>query len=329
MTPDYSIPGASNGGCNNCHGNLATAPDMWSEWKTAGHATALAREIEGSAGAHFTESCLPCHTVGYETAATAANNGFDDVEPTSGWSYPATLEAGNWNALATNAKLGPLSGIQCENCHGPQSGPTGYPHAQTASNTNWATCNANSDCPSQVCDTSLPSGSFAGNCVPDTRARISWSAAVCANCHQEAPHHYHPAQWDSGMHSDLTLAYQDGTVEGRGTTAAHCGRCHTAQGYAQYVGQLQQGETGNLTSDGLPVTKNGGGVQTNAATVLSLTKLGLTQAAVQPQTCVACRDPPQLIVNGKDTYQLRAYDTIPGLPNGMGKIPGPARASSA
>jgi hypothetical protein len=276
-TPDGSMPSL----CSTCHGNLPQATDQWTPFKDTNHYWGLQKKLDGVSTQHFTEECLSCHTVGYDK--TASNGGFDDLEAQSSWTFPTTLKAGNWDQLVNDPKLGVVAGIQCENCHGPQLGPSGGPHTSSTK----------------------PTGA-------DTGARISWSSDVCGSCHQEEPYHYKPGQWAESKHASLELAYYDATVEARGTTAAHCGRCHTAQGYAQYVSQLQQGYTGNLTTDGKPA--NG----SNTATITSLTNLGLTQATVQSQTCAACHDPH----NATNPAQLRIYDTVPGLPNGLGKISG-------
>jgi hypothetical protein len=292
MMPDYAIPDVAIAGdtCNSCHDD-STAPNPWPAWKGTAHASALERKLKGVAGPHFSRECLSCHTLGDD--AFAANNGFDDVEAaTPSWKYPtvpAALDPAstNWTDLVNTPNLGRLAGIQCESCHGPQDQPSGGAHKSTM-------------------------GGKAG----DVSARVSWSADVCASCHQEEPFHYKPEQWSAGGHANMELTIVDATWEARGTTAAHCGRCHTAQGYAQYVGQLKLGEMGNLTSDGQPVTKDASGTQTNAATQASLTKLGLTQAEAQSQTCQACHDPH----DRTNPFQLRIYDTVPGLPNGQGTI---------
>ncbi len=278
-TADGSVPGL----CSTCHGNLPTATDNWATHKNTKHFDSLHNQLDGITTTHFTSECMSCHTVGYDKTAT--NGGFDDLEATSTWTFPPTPQIGNWDKLVNDPVLGPLAGIQCENCHGPQLGPSGGPHTSSTK----------------------PTGG-------DVQARVSWSSDVCATCHQEKPYNFKPGQWSTSKHADLHLAYVDATVETRGTTAAHCGRCHTAQGYAQYVRQLQLGYTGNLTTDGKPATAS----PSNASTIASLTKLGLTQAEVQSQTCAACHDPH----DATNPAQLRIYDTVPGLPNGQGKIAG-------
>jgi hypothetical protein len=269
--------------CGLCHGQAAIpkATDNFTPWKKTAHYSSLQRKIEGSVGPHFTEECLSCHTVGYDK--TAANNGFDDVQKTSGWQYPATLEAGNWSTLLSTPALGQLAGIQCESCHGPQVQGGTSPHSNSV--------------------------------TQDYAARVSWSSDVCSSCHQDAPLHFKPGQWETSKHGDLTLSLLEATVETRGVTAAHCGRCHSAQGYAQYVKQLKQGYNGQLTSDGKPAT---GSPQTNVATIASLTTLGLTQAAVISQSCQTCHDPH----DATNPAQLRIYDSVASLPNGMTNISG-------
>jgi hypothetical protein len=209
----------------------------------------------------------------------AQNGGFDDVAAKVGWSFPATLVPGNWAQLEVSQPgLAALGNVQCESCHGPQFSD-GHPF--------------------------------------DTGARISWSAEVCASCHQEAPMTYAPSQWSPSKHADPTLAMQVGTVEGRPNGgAAHCARCHTAQGFARYARQLENGYAGWLTTDGLPPANADAGAPSNAATDAWLTSIGLTRATVQPQTCAACHDPH----DATNPAQLRLSDGVPGLPNGQATI---------
>jgi hypothetical protein len=268
---------AAQATCTLCH-NGAIAPDVFTPWKASKHYAALQRSLDGVYGASFAPEQLSRYTVGYEMSA--ANGGFDDVQASAGWTIPDTLQPGNWDALLATPALGQLAGIQCESCHGPQAAGITGPHANA---------------------TNL-----------DLGARISWSSDVCARCHQQGPGDDKAQQWAMGKHADLTLAYQNATVEARGTTAAHCGRCHSAQGFGQYAAQLAQGYAGLLTSDGKPPTAS------NAATLASLTSLGLTQATVEPQSCAACHDPH----DATHPSQLRVYDAVASLPNGMTGISG-------
>src|SRR5262249_52280560 len=61
-------------------------------------------------------------------------------------------------------------------------------------------------------------------------------------------HHDRGFLLSRGAHHDLQLTLDQATVESRGETAAHCGRCHSAQGYKGYLSQLSHGNTGPLTT---------------------------------------------------------------------------------
>jgi predicted CXXCH cytochrome family protein len=271
--------------CLMCHGSgTDIAPNIFPPWEGTAHYSALQRKIDGEDGPGFTAECLSCHTVGYDKLASAKNNGFDDVEATSGWTFPATLEASNWTTLLDTPNLGQLAGIQCENCHGPQAGGTTGPHANISN--------------------------------LDIGARISFSAAVCATCHQEGPLYYKPAQWEGSPHADLALAVSEGSVE-ESPVPEHCGRCHTAQGYAQYAGGLVEGYYAYLTSDGKPLDTSPTPTNT-VATVAQMAALGMGKATVEPQTCTACHDPHA----ATNPSQLRIYDAVLALPNGMTNVSG-------
>ena len=258
------------------------APDVFTPWKKTKHYTAMQRAIDGAEGQGFTAPCLRCHSVGYDPSA--ANNGFDDVASASGWTVPAVDQPGNWATLEAVPKLGQLAGIQCESCHGPQAGTSAGPHANAAN--------------------------------LDIRARIKWSGDLCVTCHQESPTYYQGAQWSTSAHADRTLSVSAATVESLGTGAADCGRCHAAQGFAAYARQLSAGYAGPLTTDGQAPAP--GNPSPNAATTAWMTGLGLAAATVEPQTCAACHDPH----DATNPSQLRLYDAVASLPNGMTGVSG-------
>ncbi len=159
----------------------------------------------------------------------------------------------------------------------------------------------------------------------DDTAAVSFSEEVCGNCHGE-PFGPKADQWKQSSHAKLSIAISEGLA-----LPSMCGRCHTAQGYAQYAqqlgewtGQYPSGSAGYLTSDGLQATfvpgDGGTQVQTNAATAASTAALGMVASLVEPQTCQACHDPHNA---ANLPFQLRVYDTLPaGLPNGQGAIAG-------
>jgi hypothetical protein len=115
--------------CATCHPNKAAS------WAETDHATMFARGVDGMVSSHYASYCIGCHTVGYDT--TAENGGFDDVAAELGWTFPETLQPGNWDAVPLELKQ--LANIQCENCHGPGSEHNGNP-AGIAISLNADTC---------------------------------------------------------------------------------------------------------------------------------------------------------------------------------------------
>lgn len=226
--------------CTTCH-NGSTAPDQFTAWSQSGHAEIFTQNL--NTGTHYGEDCFSCHSVGFNK--TVANAGFDDASD-----YNAFVAAGllskpnpdNWkNMLAKFPESARMANIQCENCHGPNNHAALHP------------------------DT-----------TPDS-ARISISSDVCAECHGEPPRHARFQQWQESGHANFQVAIDESSVETRGTTAGHCGRCHTGQGFLAWIQQDDltlriQGASGN-------------------ATVAELTALGLTQDSIQPITCATCHDP--------------------------------------
>lgn len=220
-----AITGISSGGvplsasCTGCHSGTI-APDNFTSWRQTGHASIFTKNVNNPAG-HYSESCIECHTVGYNPGVK--NGGVDDAA-----SYAAFVDSGmlthgdpaNWNNI--NSKypdVAKLSNIQCENCHGPNNS---IQHS-----------NGKLDA-----------------------SRISISADVCGACHAEPPRHARFQQWELSGHANLELASDEGTVENRGATAGNCGRCHSGQGFLKWITQADmtksiQGKNGNATVDEL------------------------------------------------------------------------------
>ncbi len=275
MMTDYQ------GSCQPCH-NDAIAPDVFTPWSTTAHGIAVQHKLNGTYSdgvtplTYFPRSCMECHTVGDSPAAI--NNGFDDVEKTTGWAMPTKLQPGNWEDMVSNYPgLAKLAGIQCENCHGPQYADIG--HMSSAHTTSAST-------------------------TADKWTRVSFSEGVCASCHQDASHHYKPSQWATSAHAQRDLV-SNATFESRGTTAAHCGRCHSAQGFAAYSAQLAKGDPGLLHKpDG------------TAADEAYLRGLGLQASTIEAITCAACHDPH----DAKNPGQLRLGGDLKALPNGLTNI---------
>lgn len=98
--------------CALCHAENAAG------WAETNHADTLQPYLDAVPGNHFASYCLDCHTTGYNTAAGAVNDGFDDVATALGWTFPT---AAGENFAAMDNKLKQKSSVQCEACHGPGS----------------------------------------------------------------------------------------------------------------------------------------------------------------------------------------------------------------
>jgi hypothetical protein len=199
--------------CTACHNsptyvNATTAPDKFTPWAASGHSHIFTKNL--NAGGHYGPDCFPCHTVGFNTSASAVNNGFDDqanyatfIADTSMFSTSAdpTRYSRMWNTAAYSA-LARETNIQCENCHGPQN-----------------------------------SAGHATNPVPGgpNSPRTTMSADLCGSCHGEPARHGRFQQWEDSGHGNYELAVEEGM-------SANCAGCHSAQGFMIWLKQLQAGD---------------------------------------------------------------------------------------
>jgi len=245
--------------CTGCHRDGGIAPDMFTPWRETGHAEIFTQNMtppSNSPNGHYGSSCFACHTVGFDTDATADNNGFDDLPayanfgPTGpndhhgpsglinsgldGWYLMLTDTDANGDPLSLSP-LTRLANVQCEQCHGPQD----YTDAHGFDNPAYYE----------------PDGSDPSYENP----RVSLSANVCATCHGEPARHARFQQWQISGHADYELA------EGEGTNP-NCSRCHSANGFIQWTTELD-----NEADTNVDVTWN--------------------EDTVHPQTCVTCHEP--------------------------------------
>lgn len=105
------------------------------------------------------------------------------------------------------------------------------------------------------------------------------------------------ADWPKSKHANKELAVHEATWEGRKEAAAHCGRCHSEQGFKAWVPQLLKGDPSFF--------KKPDGSKADEAYIKSL---GLTKDQVRPITCAVCHS---------QAPTLRIKDNIPMLPNGL------------
>ncbi len=105
------------------------------------------------------------------------------------------------------------------------------------------------------------------------------------------------AQWARTGHANRELARLEATVETRGESAAHCGRCHAEQGFLAWLPQLEKGNSGLIAKpDGSP------------ADVAYLSNLGLNRFSVRPVTCTTCH---------RSDFTVRVTASTPVLPAGF------------
>jgi hypothetical protein len=262
--------------CTGCHRDGGVAPDNFTPWKASGHAEIFTQTLNDP-DTHARTSCLACHTVGWDLDVD--NGGHDDAPNYQNFLDQFTSDGvnfvgdpDNWTELlSTFPDVAKLSNVQCESCHGPNTTPL-----------------------------------HANGTLDD--ARVSISADVCGVCHGEPTRHARFQQWQEGPHSNYELSLEVGTVDARGATAGHCGRCHTGQGFIAWsqqddLTQRIQGANGN-------------------ATVAELTALGLTNDAVHPQTCAVCHDAhnPGTSSGDPNTATVRIEDNTPLLPAGFAAL---------
>ena len=201
--------------CTQCHGG-GLAQALVTPWSKTAHASVFTNVINGTAIAGYTESasCAPCHTVGYDANSTVNDGGFSYLATQLKWAFPATGQAGNFQAMPQ--ALQNVSNIQCENCHGP-----GSEHANYGGD---------------VIAVAIPSNSGA-----------------CNQCHDEPTHHIKSATWANSVHAITTrdpvgnatcvgchtgtgfIARMNGATTITDTTyhAIDCYTCHEPHGVTQ------------------------------------------------------------------------------------------------
>lgn len=221
--------------CSICHSDKSDA------WLETNHSGALTRKIDGIGVGFFAEFCIECHSTGYNSADTAVNDGFDDVQDHTGWTFPETLEPGNWDLMPQDVKN--RSNIQCESCHGP-----GGEHF-------------------------TKSGDLAIFNPPS----VSLSAGDCGQCHDALSHHIKVQEWEGSKHSVATryptgerrescvrchsgagfIDFVDGTDRyGTIYEAVTCSTCHDPHD-ATNPHQLRKVDAVTLMDEETVVTKGG------------------------------------------------------------------------
>lgn len=202
--------------CLLCHQGTFTdaPPDKFTPWMGTRHAQTFIDGINGTLSTHFGGACLACHTTGYDLGV--ANNGFDDVAKTAGWTFPGTYAGSNWTTMVNTAPaVAQLASIQCEGCHGPQ---TSDAHIKTYDANNKP--------------------------QPFVSPRISYAAESCGKCHAAGQDHIY-SEWSTKAADGMSHSNRADTSLAASATGLNssCGRCHAAQGYELYSGLLKQGKS--------------------------------------------------------------------------------------
>ena len=227
--------------CTTCHGGVLPQ-NMVAAWSKTAHSEIFKDGIDGVASDHYAESCISCHTVGYDVDPGAVNGGFDDVAKQLNWAFPAA-KAGNWDAAPDSLKN--VANIQCENCHGP-----GSVHANSGG---------------------TPMG-----------ITVSYGSGACSQCHDAPTHHIKSAEWKNSIHAvavDESGAGREGCVgchtgpgfidRTKGNTktpnttygAINCQTCHESHGATTPDTNAHLVRTEMVTlADGTQVTDGGTGM---------------------------------------------------------------------
>jgi hypothetical protein len=237
--------------CTVCHSGGLAQP-MVKTWSKTLHSEIFKDGINGGSGTTGA-SCLPCHTVGYDVNATMDNGGFTTLMKQLNWTWPAKLQAGNWDAVPS--ALQNVANIQCENCHGPGSEHANYGGALMAISkpNNSGSCNRCHNAPTHhvkstewyssmhAVTTRDATGTGREGCVGchtgtgfiarmqgATITDASYRSIDCGSCHE--PHG--ATTPDGAAHlvrnlAKVTLA--DGTVVSQGGTGLLCMNCHQAR----------------------------------------------------------------------------------------------------
>ena len=219
--------------CTNCH-NGAIAPDKFTPWAATGHAHIFTDNLNTSD--HYGTNCFSCHTVGYDPLHK--NNGMDEAPDYAAFLASDLLhgaDPGNWTTMLREfPQAAKEANIQCENCHGPQV----------------------------IANDTSPAHGLSGVAVGDPR--VSLSADLCGSCHGEPLRHGRFQQWQISGHANYEVADSEGM---NGT----CARCHTANGFLEWVPVLLGQVPGKKPSDSVAIN--------------------WTQDEIHPQTCVTCHAP--------------------------------------
>ncbi len=213
---DFNGVAANTQNCMYCHKAIEPAKfgDIFNRWKVSGHANIFNQQLTTST--HYSTSCMPCHTTGYDKYVQATNGGFDDVADSLGWTFDGHASAGKWDSLVTYyPELVNKATIGCEMCHGP-----GSEHATK----------------------------YDKNMIA-----ISLRASNCSQCHDEPPRHDVSAMYDNSVHAEAVYSSSFARA-GSANNLSFCARCHEAQGYVDFTKGILMDATTITEANHVPIT---------------------------------------------------------------------------
>ncbi len=339
--------------CKLCHSGGLVAEDKFQSWSTTAHSMIFSNGINGYLG-HYSQSCLACHTLGYDTTASATNGGFDDVMKQTGWVFPAVQTPTNWAAMPPS--LQNLGSIQCENCHGP-----GSQHAYSLGNTslisksvNSGDCNQCHDAPTHhikgtewytsghANTTRTPSGptrsacvrchtsdGFIGNLNGDTVTNTTFSAIGCQACHE--PHgETVPASNPHLLRKLGSVTMGDGSVITNAGAGALCLQCHTSRNGAatnSIYGYVLGKQTWNGGSAfGVHDSSQGDMLEGRNAFTYGQTIPSSSHRTTVADACVGCHmqtvnlGEPGFLLSGGHTFKMSYQAVANGVTNTVDKV---------
>jgi hypothetical protein len=265
--------------CAICHGpnNNVGQRDMVTPWSQTLHSTMAQRGIDGVLGSSYNQSCLQCHTVGYNQSPAATNGNFYAVQQATGWQFPKVLTNGNF--AAAPAALQNVANIQCESCHGPGSRHPGAPSISLDERV-CASCHQNGThhiFPGEW-ETSPHSGAY------EQIADSEGTNPSCARCH--SPNGFVDATKRLNSGVPLRTIVAGGAATGAGPLT--CQACHDPHNVAQFPAEAHQLRAYDSVTLGDPNKTNGvvnpDGSLTLGTGTVTFTNMGV--AAV----CMSCHN---------------------------------------
>ena len=208
------------------------------------HAIAFEKQIDGAGSSHFNENCNSCHNLGKGKGDVSGS--FFEVALDAGWTFPETLQPGNWDAIP--AEVQAMANVQCEHCHGAGSehhgdftttavslaaGDCGQCHDAEP----YHTKNMEWELSRHAVATRYPTGENRAACVAchsgvgfiDSikavgNVRTSYEAITCAVCHDP-----HSAENPAQLRTIDDVVLRNGHEVTAGGTGKLCMNCHKSR----------------------------------------------------------------------------------------------------